>query len=134
MWTIILTWVMNPKNLALVILGVCLMLVTGYAGIKYAQVEAKDKTIATQVADLKLMTVEIQSQKDQIAALTTNLKNIKAARDSLQKIVAANKKIKERITILSEVKDDGQEAQVYRDMFDFFISGGLSNLSSVQTR
>jgi uncharacterized membrane protein len=134
MWTTIITWIMNPKNLIMMILGVCLILVTGYAGIKYVQVAAREKTIATQAADLKLKMAEIQTQKDQLAMMETNIMNIRAARESMRKVAAANKKLKAQIAQLSEVKDDGKEAQVYSGMFDFFTSGGVSDVPSTKAR
>jgi len=114
------------KNYILIALCVLFLLSCGYAYFKGKQVEARDQTIVTQTAEIKAKVAEIQAQKEQIAVMETNMDNIKTAQQAMQKVQSVNKKLKVQIIKLSGVKDNGQEAQVYRDMFDFFVSSGVS--------
>jgi len=134
MWGTCMTWIMTPKNMIITVLLACLMLATGYAGIKYLQVETRDKTISSQSAEIKANQAEILMQEDQIAVMESNIMSIRAAQAAMQKVVAANKKLKAQIAQLSEVKDNGKEAQVYSGMFDFFSSGGVSDVPNTKAR
>jgi len=131
MWTTLISWGMGLfPNLKNIIIGIlCVLLITAVVSgyFKDRQVESRDKTIAMQASDLKEKMTEIHEQKVQIDALQANIQNIKAAQVAMQKIQAANKKLKVQIAQLSKEKDNGQETRVYSGMFDFFASSGVSS-------
>lgn len=130
MWTTILLWASGVfSNMKNIIIGVlCLgILASGvYAWIKGKQVDERDKTIEKQQIEIRAKDAEIQTQREQISVMEANLHNIRAAQVAMQRVQDANRKLRTQIAKLSKEKDNGQEAQVYRDMFEFFASSGMS--------
>jgi len=126
MWTILLTFLKNPKNLLIVALSVCVLIVGGlflFQRVSLAKAKAEVKVQAGVIAQYKQNEIAFQSQiasyADQIAKLKKLAESHQAVSNQTAKVVTKIKYIK------STCKLEESDAQIVNDIFHYFNTGRM---------
>ncbi|HBJ73983.1 MAG TPA: hypothetical protein DDY86_00210 [Syntrophaceae bacterium] len=109
MWT----WILNIKNLALVILAVCVLLL----GTLYIW---QRNSVVSLTAKVDALTVENNQQQGTITEMKDNLEAMKRSQVNMQKIAKATATIQESINRLQVKELTDEEKRVASDITRFF--------------
>lgn len=126
MWTIILTFLKNPKNLLIVALSACVLIVGGmvlFQRASLAKAKAEVKVQAGVIAQYKQNEIAFQSQiadyADQIVKLRKLAEAHQATSNQTAKVVTKIKYIKSKCTL------EGDDAKIINGMAEYFNTGRL---------
>jgi hypothetical protein len=126
MWTIILTFLKNPKNLLIVVLSACVLIVGGlllFQRVSLAKAKAKVVVQAGVIAQYKQNEILMQSQliryADQIVKLRKLAESHQAVSTQTTKVVTKIKYIKSKCVM------EGDDAKIASDVFEYFNTGRM---------
>lgn len=126
MWTIILTFLKNPKNLLIVALSACVLIVGGlllFQRASLAKAKAEVKVQAVAIAQYqqneKMLTAQLVNYADQIVKLRKLAADHQTVSNETVKVVTKIKYIKSKCTL------EGEDAKIVNGVFQYYNSGRL---------
>lgn len=117
MWTIIWTYIKNPKNIAITLLVVVVGLLSIYATGQYIALGVKNVKIAKIEQTIKQKDATIDALTTENKQLSTSIKQVKIQVEKEKKLRIQAQKIRDSI---KEGMTDEEAIAVHNDIIDLF--------------
>lgn len=124
MWTVLFSFLKNPKNILIVVIAVLLTAASFWILAQKVKIEKQNTTIESQAKDIAYF-AEIQMMLErQIRDYRDNLKDIKKLQKAQQDITTNTASLSENLkTLKSKCVLEGEDAKTINDLVDYFNTG-----------